>query len=90
MKLTCGVGGPQTKVTPRRNTLLGVGPLTSHLLALEEITDYADYTELGIGVKQDMDMAKRWYMRAAGKPKPKPLWHLVMIDATRSNHADTP
>lgn len=26
----------------------------------------ADYTELGIGVKQDMDMAKKWYMRAAG------------------------
>lgn len=29
--------------------------------------DKTDYTELGIGVKQDMDMAKRWYMRAASK-----------------------
>jgi len=25
-----------------------------------------DYTEMGIGVKQDMESAKRWYMRAAG------------------------
>lgn len=25
-----------------------------------------DYTEIGIGVKQDMELAKRWYMRAAG------------------------
>jgi TPR repeat protein len=27
----------------------------------------ADYTEMGIGVKQDMESAKRWYMRAAGE-----------------------
>jgi hypothetical protein len=26
-----------------------------------------DYTEIGIGVKQDMDLAKRWYIRAAGE-----------------------
>lgn len=25
------------------------------------------YAEVGIGVKQDMELAKRWYMRAAGK-----------------------
>lgn len=25
------------------------------------------YAEVGIGVKQDMDLAKRWYMRAAGE-----------------------
>lgn len=25
------------------------------------------YAEVGIGVKQDLDLAKRWYMRAAGK-----------------------
>lgn len=30
------------------------------------LTNCADYTEIGIGVKQDMDLAKRWYMRAAG------------------------
>lgn len=30
------------------------------------LTCFADYTEIGIGVKQDMDLAKRWYMRAAG------------------------
>jgi hypothetical protein len=28
--------------------------------------DGVDYTELGIGVKQDMEAAKRWYQRAAG------------------------
>ena len=27
----------------------------------------SDYTEIGIGIKQDMDSAKRWYMRAAGR-----------------------
>lgn len=30
------------------------------------LTCFVDYTEIGIGVKQDMDLAKRWYMRAAG------------------------
>ena len=25
------------------------------------------YAEVGIGVKQDLELAKRWYMRAAGK-----------------------
>lgn len=29
-----------------------------------------DYTEVGIGVKQDIELAKRWYMRAAGTPFP--------------------
>lgn len=32
----------------------------------------SDYTEVGIGVKQDIELAKRWYMRAAGKPSPLP------------------
>jgi TPR repeat protein len=26
------------------------------------------YAEVGIGIKQDIEFAKRWYMRAAGKP----------------------
>lgn len=32
-----------------------------------------DYTEVGIGVKQDIELAKRWYMRAAGKSIPSSL-----------------
>lgn len=27
----------------------------------------ADYTEIGIGVKQELELAKRWYMRAASE-----------------------
>lgn len=28
---------------------------------------FSDYTEIGIGVKQDIELAKRWYMRAASE-----------------------
>lgn len=35
-----------------------------------------DYTEIGIGVKQDIELAKRWYMRAASKS----------ADTERPNH----
>ena len=38
-------------------------PLVQLLFALTEVSDY---TEIGIGIKQDLESAKRWYMRAAG------------------------
>ena len=31
-----------------------------------QLTCPTDYTETGIGVKQDVESAKRWYLRAAG------------------------
>ena len=41
----------------------------------------ADYTEIGIGIKQDMEGAKRWYMRAAGPSAfPTPQIRLFLIE----------
>lgn len=45
---------------------VGCKSSTCRILSFRKLI-FADYTELGIGVKQDIDMAKKWYMRAAGE-----------------------
>ncbi|WVQ75416.1 hypothetical protein IAR50_005037 [Cryptococcus sp. DSM 104548] len=38
------------------------------------------YTEIGIGVKQDMDLAKRWYMRAAAQQHKRAMQRLTELN----------
>jgi hypothetical protein len=46
-----------------------------------------DYTEIGIGIKQDMEGAKRWYMRAAGASPPGlPGVRKLTIESTAQQH----
>lgn len=47
----------------------------------------ADYTEMGIGVKQDMESAKRWYMRAAGEPTPTAMDLTLMVSGQQHKRA---
>jgi len=37
------------------------------------------YAEVGIGVKQDMDLAKRWYMRAAAQGNKRAMSRLTEL-----------
>lgn len=49
---------------------------------LSDIVLMLDYTEMGIGVKQDMESAKRWYMRAAGESIQDLSYHPPPLCAT--------
>ncbi|EIW66896.1 hypothetical protein TREMEDRAFT_34129 [Tremella mesenterica DSM 1558] len=41
------------------------------------------YSELGIGVKQDMDQAKRWYMRAAAQQHKRAMQRLTELNSAK-------
>ncbi|GHJ83706.1 hypothetical protein NliqN6_0108 [Naganishia liquefaciens] len=47
------------------------------------------YTEVGIGVKQDIELAKRWYMRAAAQQHPQAMQRLTDMkkNAIKANGA---
>lgn len=38
-----------------------------------------DYTEMGIGVKQDVELAKRWYQRAASQGNKRAMQRLAEL-----------
>ncbi|WWC91361.1 uncharacterized protein L201_006304 [Kwoniella dendrophila CBS 6074] len=42
------------------------------------------YTEIGIGVKQDMELAKRWYMRAAAQQHKRAMQRLTELSNARN------
>ncbi|CAK9786784.1 HCP-like protein [Cutaneotrichosporon oleaginosum] len=42
------------------------------------------YTEIGIGVKQDMELAKRWYMRAASQGNKRAMQRLAELNSNRN------
>ncbi|ORY29173.1 hypothetical protein BCR39DRAFT_533153 [Naematelia encephala] len=42
------------------------------------------YTEIGIGVKQDMDLAKRWYMRAAAQNHKRAMQRLTELSNAKN------
>ncbi|WWD21034.1 hypothetical protein CI109_105515 [Kwoniella shandongensis] len=41
------------------------------------------YTEIGIGVKQDIELAKRWYMRAAAQQHKRAMQRLTELNNTK-------
>ncbi|BEJ13723.1 hypothetical protein CspHIS471_0308970 [Cutaneotrichosporon sp. HIS471] len=41
------------------------------------------YTEIGIGVKQDMELAKRWYMRSASQGNKRAMQRLAELNSNR-------
>ncbi|KAG8959429.1 hypothetical protein FRC03_007993 [Tulasnella sp. 419] len=50
------------------------------------------YAEVGIGVKQDMDLAKRWYMRAAAQGNKRAMARLTQIkrEGLKQSHTARP
>ncbi|KAL7421408.1 hypothetical protein Q5752_004293 [Cryptotrichosporon argae] len=42
------------------------------------------YTEIGIGVKQDMEAAKRWYMRAASQHNKRAMQRLAELNSNKN------
>ncbi|KAK4685042.1 uncharacterized protein P7C73_g5114, partial [Tremellales sp. Uapishka_1] len=42
------------------------------------------YTEIGIGVKQDIELAKRWYMRAAAQQHKRAMQRLTEMNNTKN------
>ncbi|OCF31347.1 enzyme activator [Kwoniella heveanensis BCC8398] len=42
------------------------------------------YTEIGIGVKQDLDQAKRWYMRAAAQQHKRAMQRLTELNNAKN------
>ncbi|KAL1406098.1 hypothetical protein Q8F55_007781 [Vanrija albida] len=42
------------------------------------------YTEIGIGVKQDMELAKRWYMRAASQNHKRAMQRLAELNSNKN------
>ncbi|WVR09187.1 hypothetical protein IAU60_006249 [Kwoniella sp. DSM 27419] len=42
------------------------------------------YTEIGIGVKQDMELAKRWYMRAAAQQHKRAMQRLTELNNAKN------
>ncbi|KAK3310899.1 uncharacterized protein B0T15DRAFT_54881 [Chaetomium strumarium] len=47
------------------------------------------FTEVGIGVPADMEAAKRWYWRAAGRFPPYPLTHMLALFFSTGVSEDT-
>ncbi|GMK59223.1 hypothetical protein CspeluHIS016_0702380 [Cutaneotrichosporon spelunceum] len=42
------------------------------------------YTEIGIGVKQEMELAKRWYMRSASQGNKRAMQRLAELNSSRN------